>query len=64
MNWKVGDTIPRDQISHFITQPAFYGLPPLNPGERYVIVNGQILTVSDQAYKLVAVFQAVNNLFK
>jgi hypothetical protein len=61
--WKPGDTVDPNQVSQWITQPSRYSLPPLAPGERYVVVNGQVLKVSDQTYKVIALYKAAVNLF-
>ncbi len=61
--WKQGDVVPTDQINVWITLPYRYGLPPLGPGERYVVVGGQILKVDDQTYKVIALYKALTDLF-
>ena len=60
--WKPGDFVPPDRISHWITRPYLYGLPPLGLGERYVVVNGQILAVDYRTLKVIALFQLIRKL--
>lgn len=56
-----GDSI-RDFDRHLIRYPDRYGLDPLRPGERYYVVNGQILRVSEETYEVLDVIRAVSAL--
>ena len=40
--------------------PDRYGLPPLRPGERYYIADGQIYRVDSQTYKILNLIGAVS----
>jgi len=44
---------------HLIRYPDRYGLDPLRPGERYYVVNGQILRVDQDTYEVLDVIRAV-----
>lgn len=61
--WHQGDVVDPTQVNVWITQPYRYGLPPLGPGERYVVIGGQVLKVDDQTYKVIALYKALTDLF-
>lgn len=56
-----GDRI-HDRDYHLIRYPDRYGLDPLSPGERYYVVDGQILRVSEETYEVLDVVRAVSAL--
>ena len=58
---RIGDTI-RDFEYHIIRYPDRYGLDPLRPGERYYVVDGRILRVSERTYEVLDVIRAVTAL--
>ena len=53
-----GDRVT-DYPYHLIRYPGRYGLDPLRPGERYYVVDGQILRVDQDTYEVLAVIRAV-----
>lgn len=62
-----GDHIGRgDRVTdypyHLIRYPDRYGLDPLRPGERYYVVNGQILRVNQETYEVLDVIRAISAL--
>lgn len=57
----VGDSI-RDYDYHLIRYPDRYGLEPLRRGERYYVVDGRILRVSESTYEVLDVIRAVSAL--
>ena len=57
--WAPGDYIGEERI-HWITYPDRYGLPPLAPGQRYVIVGNQIYAVDEGTYTVLTVLRAVD----
>jgi hypothetical protein len=52
----------RDYDYHLIRYPDRYGLDPLRAGERYYVVNGQILRVDQDTYEVLDVIRAVSAL--
>jgi len=56
-----GDRID-DYDYHLIRYPDRYGLGPLRPGERYYVVNGQILRVNEETYEVLDVIRAISAL--
>ena len=56
-----GDHI-RDFDYHLIRYPDRYGLDPLRTGERYYVVDGQILRVNRDTYEVLDVIRAVSAL--
>ncbi len=56
-----GDSI-HDYDYHLIRYPDRYGLDPLGPGERYYVVDGQILRVSEETYEVLDVIRAISAL--
>ncbi|MCB2115719.1 MAG: excinuclease ABC subunit A [Rhodobacteraceae bacterium] len=56
-----GDRVT-DYPYHLIRYPDRYGLDPLRPGERYYVVNGQILRVSEETYEVLDVIRAISAL--
>ncbi len=55
-----------DRIDHYdyhlIRYPDRYGLDPLRPGERYYVIDGQILRVDQETYEVLDVIRAVSAL--
>lgn len=60
--WQPGDVVDPTDYFHFITYPDRYGLPPLGPGERYIVIGGQILKVNQATWEVITLFQAVEIL--
>jgi len=60
--WHPGDIIEDRDGIHIITYPLRYGLPPLGPGERYVVIGGQILKVNLATWEVLTLFQAIEIL--
>jgi hypothetical protein len=60
--WKPGDFVPPDRISHWIVRPTLYGLPPLGLHQRYIVVDGQILSVDYRTFQVIALFQVITRL--
>lgn len=58
---RLGDRVV-DYPYHLIRYPDRYGLDPLRPGERYYVVDGQILRVSEETYEVLDVIRAVSAL--
>ncbi|MCV2864244.1 RcnB family protein [Defluviimonas sp. WL0075] len=58
-SWHRGDYVG-DYDYHRIRYPDRYGLPPLGPGQRYLIVDGNILVVNEDTYTIVTVLRAVS----
>lgn len=56
--WSPGDYVGDEEV-HWITLPDRYGLPPLAPGRRYMILGNQIYVVDDSTYTILSVLQAV-----
>lgn len=56
-----GDRVT-DYDYHLIRYPDRYGLDRLRPGERYYVVNGQILRVDQDTYEVLDVIRAVSAL--
>lgn len=56
--YNTGDWIG-DQDYHRITYPDRYSLPPLPVGQRYVILNGQIMIMTENNAKILTVIRAV-----
>ncbi len=54
-----GDSLHEYDHYHLIRHPGRYGLVPLGPGERYYVVNGQILRVSEDSYEVLDVIRSV-----
>ncbi|HPE26935.1 excinuclease ABC subunit A [Albidovulum sp.] len=57
--WHRGDYVG-DRDYHRIRHHDRYGLPPLGPGQRYLIVDGTILVVDEDTYTIVTVLRAVS----
>lgn len=57
--WARGDYVG-DEDAHWITYADRYGLPPLAPGQRYVIIGNRIYAVNENTYTILSVLQAVN----
>lgn len=57
-----GDRLHDFDHYHLIRYPERYGLEPLRPGERYYVVDGQILRVSEETYEVLDVIRAVSAL--
>lgn len=57
--WGAGDYVG-DYDYHRIRYPDRYGLPPLGHGQRYLIVDGNILVVDEDTYTIVTVLRAVS----
>lgn len=53
-----GDWIGDDDY-HVIVYPDRYGLPLLPRGQRYVIVDGRIMVVSEENYQILSILRAV-----
>lgn len=60
--WHPGDFVDPSDDFHFIIYPDRYGLPPLGPGERYIVIGGQILKVDKATWEVITLFQAVEIL--
>ncbi|MCV2870467.1 excinuclease ABC subunit A [Defluviimonas sp. WL0002] len=58
-DWHRGDYVG-DYDYHRIRYPDRYGLPPLRSGQRYLIVDDQILVVNEDTYTIVTVLRAVS----
>lgn len=61
-HWEPGDVVDQDEEVHIITYPIRYGLPPLGPGERYIVIGGQILKVDTATWKVITILQAIDIL--
>jgi len=59
--WGVGDYVG-DYDYHRVRYPDRYGLPPLGRGQRYLIVDGNILVVDEDTYTIVTVLRAVSSI--
>ena len=57
-SYETGDWIGDDDY-HNVIYPGRYGLPPLGPNERYVILDGQILKVQKDTYEVITLIRAV-----
>jgi hypothetical protein len=57
-----GDSLYDYDHYHLIRHPDRYGLDPLRPGERYYVVDGQILRVNRETYEVLDVIRAVSAL--
>ncbi|WP_413873784.1 excinuclease ABC subunit A [Albidovulum sp.] len=57
-----GDSLYEYDHYHLIRHPDRYELAPLWPGERYYVVNGQILRVSEETYEVLDVIRAISVL--
>lgn len=57
----VGDNI-RDRDRHLIRYPDRYGLHPLRDGERYYVVDGNILRVDEQTFEVLDFIRATAEL--
>jgi hypothetical protein len=55
---------PGDRIDgydlHWIRYPDRYTLQPLDPGQRYVIVGNQLLSVSEETLEVIALIRLVD----
>jgi hypothetical protein len=51
-----------DYDYHYIRYPDRYLLPPLPPGERYVIIGNQLLRVSEGTYEVLALIRLVDQI--
>lgn len=56
--WAPGDYVG-DADAHWITYADRYGLPPLAPGQRYVIIGNRVYAVSQDTFTILTVLQAV-----
>lgn len=57
-SWAPGDYVG-DADAHWITYADRYGLPPLAPGQRYVIIGNRVYAVAEDTYTILSVLQAV-----
>ena len=57
-HFEPGDWIGDDDF-HRVTFPSRYGLPPLGPDERYIILDGQIMKVKKDTYEVISLIRAV-----
>jgi hypothetical protein len=60
--WQPGDLVDPAEPYHLILYPTRYGLPPLLPGERYIVIGGQILKVDEATWEVITLFQAIEIL--
>ncbi len=58
-SWAPGDYIGDEPI-HWITSFDRYGLPPLAPGQRYVIIGNRVYAVAEDTYTILSVLRAVD----
>ncbi|MEZ5888436.1 MAG: excinuclease ABC subunit A [Paracoccaceae bacterium] len=58
-HWDRGDYVG-DEDYHRIRYPDRYGLPPLAPGQRYLIVGNRIMVVDEATYTVVTVLNAID----
>jgi hypothetical protein len=54
---RIGDRVS-DYHYHLIRYPDRYDLPPLRRGERYYVIDGQILRVDQDTYKILDFIRA------
>lgn len=54
---RIGDRV-HDYDHHLIRYPDRYDLPPLRRGERYYVVDGQILRVNNETYEILDFIRA------
>lgn len=58
---RIGDRIS-DYHYHLIRYPDRYDLPPLRRGERYYVIDGQILRVDQDTYEILDFIRAAASL--
>ena len=58
-SYEPGDWIG-DEDYHLIRYPRRYDLPPLGPGEEYVIIDGRILRVRSETAEVLSIMRAVS----
>lgn len=62
-HWQPGDIVDQDEPDiHIILYPERYQLPPLGPGERYIVIGGQILKVDEATWEVITLMQAIDIL--
>jgi hypothetical protein len=59
--WAPGDRIG-DAPVHWITWPDRYALPPLGPGQRYVVLDRRIYVVDEGTQTVLSVLQVIDAL--
>lgn len=56
--WDVGDRFDRDEV-HWISRPGLYGLPPLPPGQRYIVLGNRVYAVDAANYQILSMLQVI-----
>jgi hypothetical protein len=57
--WHRGDWIG-DEDYHRVRYPDRYGLPPLGPGQRYMILGNRVVVVDEGTFRIVTILNAVD----
>lgn len=55
----VGRVVDRSEV-HLISRPGLYGLAEAPAGSRYAIVDGRLVRISKDSYKILSVLRAVD----
>lgn len=56
--WGVGDIVDWDNI-HIVTQPGYYGLSTPPDGDRYAIIDGQLVRVNRESGQILSILRMV-----
>lgn len=56
--YRVGDVISWDDV-HVVSQPGYYGLSTPPTGDRYAIVNGQLVRVDEESRQILSILRMV-----
>ncbi len=56
--WGRGDWIGEEDY-HRIRYPDRYGLPPLGPGQRYLILGNRVVVVDEGTYRIVSILNGI-----
>lgn len=57
--WGVGDIIDWDNV-HIVTQPGYYGLSTPPRGDRYAIIDGQLVRVNRDSGQILSILRLVD----